>query len=200
MSKQAVGLFGGTIVVLGGALVASSGLTHGVAVSPTPAPTSITTVAPATPDWVLPNSVTTPGALNPDVTQANIADNVCKANWTSTVRPPVSYTNNLKANQMTGSYVDETKVFGTDSSSYEEDHLISLQLGGSPTDPKNLWPEPYAGNNARKKDAVETALKRLICSNQITLADAQKAISTNWVAAYNKYVTTADVNGASANG
>lgn len=200
MSKQAVGLFGGTIVVLGGALVASSGLTHGAAVSSTPAPTSVTTVAPALPDWVLPNSVLTPGALNPDVSQSNIADNVCKANWTGTVRPPVSYTNNLKASQLSGSYVDETKVFGVASSGYEEDHLISLQLGGSPTDPKNLWPEPYAGNNARKKDAVETALKRLICSSQITLAQAQQAISTNWVAAYNKYVTLADVKDASANG
>jgi len=26
---------------------------------------------------------------------------------------------------------------------YEEDHLISLENGGDPKDPKNLWPEPY---------------------------------------------------------
>jgi hypothetical protein len=24
---------------------------------------------------------------------------------------------------------------------YEEDHLISLELGGAPRDPKNLWPQ-----------------------------------------------------------
>ena len=28
-------------------------------------------------------------------------------------------------------------------SDYQEDHLISLELGGNPTDPRNLWPEPY---------------------------------------------------------
>ena len=143
-------------------------------------------------DWVLPNSTITPGALNPNVTQANIKDNVCKANWTGTVRPTVSYTNKLKATQMASTYKSLIAIFGVPASNYEEDHLISLQLGGSPTDPKNLWPEPYAGNNARKKDVVETKLKNLICTGKITLADAQKAISTNWVTAYNKYVTPAD--------
>ena len=150
------------------------------------------TASAATPDWVLPNSKVTPGALNPNVTQANIKDNICKANWTGTVRPPVTYTNKLKAAQMAGDYKSLVATFGKPAANYEEDHLISLQLGGSPTDPKNLWPEPYAGNNARKKDVVETKLKNLICTGKITLADAQKAISTSWVAAYNKYVTPSD--------
>ena len=154
----------------------------------------------ATPDWVLPNSTVTPGALNPNVTQANIKDNVCKANWTATVRPPVSYTNKLKATQMASIYKSLIATFGTSASNYEEDHLISLQLGGSPTDPKNLWPEPYAGNNAHRKDVIETKLKTLICSGKIKLADAQKAISTNWVAAYNKYVTAADQKTVDSNG
>jgi hypothetical protein len=26
---------------------------------------------------------------------------------------------------------------------YEENHLISLEDGGDPMDPRNLWPEPY---------------------------------------------------------
>ena len=154
----------------------------------------------ATPDWVLPNSTVTPGALNPNVTQANIKDNVCKANWTATVRPPVSYTNKLKATQMASTYKSLIATFGASASNYEEDHLISLQLGGSPTDPKNLWPEPYAGNNAHRKDVIETKLKTLICSGKIKLADAQKAISTNWVAAYNKYVTAADQKTVDSNG
>jgi len=145
----------------------------------------------AGPDWVLPNAKVTPGALNPSVTQANIKDNVCKANWTSTIRPTVAYTNKLKASQMAGDYKYLQSQFGTASSAYEEDHLISLQLGGNPTDPKNLWPEPYAGNNARKKDVVESALKRLVCSGTIKLKDAQKAI-LNWPVAYKKYVTSAD--------
>ena len=150
------------------------------------------------PDWVLPNAKITPGMLNPTVTQANIKDNVCKANWTSTIRPTVAYTNKLKATQMAGDYKYLQAQFGTASSAYEEDHLISLQLGGNPTDPKNLWPEPYAGNNARKKDVVETALKRLVCAGTVKLADAQKAI-LNWPTAYATYVTPKDTADTSDN-
>jgi hypothetical protein len=152
------------------------------------------------PDWEKPNSKVTPGALNPAVNQANINQNVCKANWTSTVRPPVSYTNKLKATQLAGDYKSFIALYGAAASGYEEDHLISLQLGGSPTDPKNLWPQPYSGSNARKKDVVETKLKNMICSAKISLADAQKAIATDWVAAYNKYVTPADAKVADSNG
>lgn len=135
----------------------------------------------------------TPGATNPDVTQANIQSNICKSGWTATVRPPVSYTNKLKADQLKGAYKAFTAVYGTSAAGYEEDHLISLQLGGSPTDPKNLWPEPYVGANARKKDVVETALKRLVCAGKLRLVDAQKAIVMSWVSAYNLYVTSKDV-------
>jgi hypothetical protein len=147
-------------------------------------------------DWVLPDSKLTPGALNPAVTQANIKTNVCKSGWTDTVRPPVAYTNKLKLSQLNAGYLYNGDKKPAD---YEEDHLISLQLGGSPTDPKNLWPQPYAGKNARNKDVIETKLKRLICAGTITLAEAQKAISTNWVAAYNKYVTKTDKADTSAN-
>ena len=152
----------------------------------------------STPDWVLPNAKVTPGALNTSVTQANIKDNVCKANWTSTIRPTVAYTNKLKATQMAGDYKYLQAQFGTSSSAYEEDHLISLQLGGNPTDPKNLWPEPYSGNNARKKDVVESALKRLVCAGTLKLSDAQKAI-LNWPAAYKQYVTAKDTADTSDN-
>jgi hypothetical protein len=149
---------------------------------------------------IKPNAAVTPGAINPAVTQANIKDNVCKANWTSTVRPPVSYTNKLKATQLATTYKSFVAIYGAAPSGYEEDHLISLQLGGSPTDPKNLWPEPYVGDNAHKKDVVETVLKRLICTGQITLADAQRAIATDWVATYQKVVTAPDLKTVDSNG
>lgn len=72
---------------------------------------------------------------------------------------------------------------------YEEDHLISLQLGGHPRDPKNLWPQPYNQRcGARIKDVVETRLKRMVCDGKITLAKAQEAIAKNWVLAYKNYV------------
>ena len=38
----------------------------------------------------------TPGVLNAAVTQATIRATICRHGWTRTIRPPVSYTNDLK--------------------------------------------------------------------------------------------------------
>jgi hypothetical protein len=69
---------------------------------------------------------------------------------------------------------------------YEVDHFISLELGGS-NDLANLWPEPYAGDlGARKKDVVETSLHRRVCKGALSLAEAVKIITTDWVAEYQR--------------
>ena len=148
-------------------------------------------LAAQTPDWVVQDKKVTPGALNKTVTQDNIKTTVCKSGWTATIRPTVSYTNKLKDTQLQTTYKSYTLTWGEKASAYEEDHLISLQLGGDPSDPKNLWPEPYAGNNARKKDVTETALKRLVCDGTLKLKDAQQAI-LDWPSAYKKYVKPSD--------
>ena len=71
----------------------------------------------------------------------------------------------------------------------EVDHLIAVELGGS-NDIANLWPQPYQGaRNAHMKDRLEGTLHRMVCSNQITLQDAQKQISKNWIKAYQLYVS-----------
>jgi uncharacterized protein YgiM (DUF1202 family) len=50
---------------------------------------------------IYPDSTRTSGFADPDITQANIADNLCNPTWsTSTIRPPTSYTNPLKLTQM----------------------------------------------------------------------------------------------------
>ena len=130
------------------------------------------------------------GVTNPDITQANISQNICNPKWsTKSIRPSVSYTNNLKAQ-----YLNDPKWGYTDKAmgDYELDHVISLELGGSPTDPKNLWSEPYSNTvngidyGARSKDKVEGYLHRQVCSGAMTLAEAQKEISTNWVEVYQK--------------
>ncbi|MGV9365578.1 ATP-binding protein [Amycolatopsis sp. NPDC003731] len=64
----------------------------------------------------------------------------------------------------------------------EYDHLISLELGGAPDDPRNLWVEP--GKIPNPKDAVENKLHSAVCSGLIQLAPAQKAIAGNWVTAF----------------
>jgi len=133
----------------------------------------------------LPNHKLTPGVTNPDVTQENIHETICVSGWTKTIRPPSSYTNNLKKQGIKDYRYKEKRL-----PEYEEDHLIPLQLGGNPTDPKNLWPEPYRIQcGARIKDVVETKLKRMVCDGKMTLEDAQHTISTNWIAAYKKYVS-----------
>jgi hypothetical protein len=114
---------------------------------------------------VLADPVRTPGVLNPDVTQATIGATVCVQGWTRTVRPPTDYTNALKLRQM--------RAYGETgpASGYQEDHLISLELGGHPTDPRNLWPEPYP--RAAQVDVIENELNDEVCSGSLTLAQAQ---------------------------
>lgn len=72
--------------------------------------------------------------------------------------------------------------------SYEVDHLISLELGGS-NSIKNLWPQSYTGEwNAHQKDNLENKLHDLVCAGTLDMKAAQQMISTNWIATYQKYV------------
>jgi len=120
----------------------------------------------------LPDSKCTPGSIDPKVTQANIKNTICKSGYTKTVRPPVSYTEPLKIKLM--------KAYGIKDSlkNYELDHLIPLEIGGNPTDVKNLWPEPHSSSST--KDGLENYLHDQVCSGNMKLEDAQKAIATNW--------------------
>jgi hypothetical protein len=115
---------------------------------------------------VLASWTLTPGVVNPDVTQATLAATICRHGWTRTIRPPVSYTDDLKRRGL-----HQYGLRGPPSN-YQEDHLISLELGGHPTDPRNLWPEPYP--RARTVDQAENELNAEVCSGKLSLADAQQ--------------------------
>ena len=115
---------------------------------------------------VVADPVRTPGVLNPDVTQATIGATICVQGWTRSIRPPTEYTNALKLRQMRA--YRETGP----PSAYQEDHLISLELGGHPTDPRNLWPEPYP--RAWHVDTIENELNAQVCGGSLTLAQAQE--------------------------
>lgn len=136
-----------------------------------------------------PNPALTPGAVNPSVTPATLGATICHRGWTATVRPPSSYTTGLKRTQIVEyGYADHRL------SSYEEDHLIPLELGGAPRDPRNLWPEPYSATlpdgtpvGARVKDQLENRLNDLVCGGDMPLATAQHLIATDWVAAWQRY-------------
>lgn len=129
----------------------------------------------AAPPWAYPDRNRTPGAANPDITQANAQNTICNPNWsTKSVRPSSSYTTKLKREQL-----EELRLPGI-LADYEEDHLIPLELGGDPKDPRNLWPEPYQQPGAREKDIVENYLHKQVCAGNMTLGDAQRAIATDW--------------------
>jgi hypothetical protein len=129
--------------------------------------TTTTTTLPG-PQFVLPDPAITPGVLNRNVRQGTIRKTICKSGWTATIRPPVSYTNALKIQQMV-LYEEPGSP-----SEYEEDHFVPLELGGAPRNPKNLWPEPHLQSS--KSDPLETKLKRQVCKGIIKLAKARATI------------------------
>ena len=133
----------------------------------------------------LPDPRCTPGALNPAVTQATLSSTICRSGWTATVRPPASITDREKRASMRA-YGD-----GEDTSAFEYDHLVALELGGAVNDARNLWPEPdyarRAGFYLNPKDHLERALNRLVCSGAISLAQAQRLIATDWASAFARY-------------
>jgi hypothetical protein len=145
----------------------------------------------------LPDRRCTPGAINPLVTQSNIASTICRSGYTSTIRPPEDVTEKEKD----GSAAAYSYTGSLHTAEY--DHLISLEIGGDPNDPANLWVEPNDKANttstANTKDILENKLHSLVCSGQMTLATAQAALATNWVVAYDRYdlsVTTPPVTTA----
>jgi hypothetical protein len=123
----------------------------------------------------LPDPNCTPGAISPKVTHDTLGTTICRTAYTKSIRPPASITEiekreNAAAYGYTGSLKD-----------VEYDHLVPLELGGDPNDPRNLWIEPGASPNP--KDGVESRLHELVCEGTVPLAAAQEAIATDWTTA-----------------
>src|SRR5690242_3466930 len=132
----------------------------------------------------LPDAMLTPGERNPQVSESTIHQTICIDHWTASIRPSGPYTIYIKRKMMAAYGLD-----GEPLSDFELDHLIPLTLGGHPTDPRNLWPQPWFGScSASLKDKLEVRLNWLVCMSKLTLREAQAAIATDWVKAYNTYV------------
>jgi len=124
---------------------------------------------------ILPDPACTPGAISPKVTPGTLDNTICRTGYTKSIRPPAAITEaekreNAAAYGYTGSLRDA-----------EYDHLVPLELGGDPNDPRNLWIEPGASPNA--KDGVESRLHQLVCEGRVPLGLAQQAIATDWTTA-----------------
>lgn len=124
----------------------------------------------------MPNHTLTPGAVLAGATTAQ----VCTPGWASAHRDvPAS-----EAKAVFTAY----RIPYARRASYELDHLISLELGGSNA-VSNLWPQPQTENdtNGPDKDALENHLHGLVCSGQLALGTAQHSIAADWVAAWSTY-------------
>ncbi|NDB60178.1 HNH endonuclease [bacterium] len=130
---------------------------------------------------ILPDSIKTPGVFDSTAT----VETICKKGYTATVR----HVTDKQKNEVFAEYGLER------SGSYEVDHLISLELGGS-NDTRNLWPQSYYGMwGARVKDTLENRLHTLVCDGKMSLREAQLEISTNWIETYCKYIPSDDCRG-----
>jgi hypothetical protein len=118
-------------------------------------------------------------ALNADVTEDTIRSTICVSGWTATVRPPESYTERLKLQQISSEGLPGS------AGDYEEDHRMPLELGGDPRDPANLSPESHASSYT--KDAAETAAKREVCGGA-DLRSVQAAFVAAWLGPYPTYL------------
>lgn len=129
--------------------------------------------------YSLPDAACTPGAIDPAVTQGNLARTICRSGYSASVRPPESVTEPEKRGSL-AAYGDRRPLHY-----YEYDHLVALELGGARNDARNLWPEP--GPVPNPKDSLENRLHRRVCDGQMRLAAAQLAVARDWVAADHRY-------------
>jgi hypothetical protein len=136
------------------------------------------------PPDIYPDPERTPGAINSAITQENIRETICNPRWsTKSIRPEESYTHRLKVEQINEYGYSDSRL-----RDYEEDHFIPLELGGHPTDPKNLWPEPFETSipdgGAHAKDKVENYLHVEVCAGSLTLEQAQREMTEDWYRVY----------------
>jgi hypothetical protein len=132
----------------------------------------------------LPDHRCTPGLLNPRLTPPRL----CAPGFsTRTIRPPATYTDELKRRLMVAyGQVGTNPLTGKawSAADVELDHLVSLEDLGHPWSPLNLWPEPRrstgAEPNSDEKDQVETAVHRMICADPAHAADYAARLAADW--------------------
>ncbi|HWB34050.1 MAG TPA: HNH endonuclease [Candidatus Paceibacterota bacterium] len=125
-------------------------------------------------EGALPDPRCTPGAV---FAEASTSD-ICTPGYSRSVR-------NVSVKTKRQIYAAYGIDYPQPTGSYEADHLIPLELGGS-NDTANLFPEaakPTPGFH--EKDLVENYLHDEVCAGVIGLAAAQEQIARDWLAVYN---------------
>ncbi len=126
----------------------------------------------AAPEPARPDPIMTPGAVDPTLT----ADRLCHESSRHR-RPPST----KLCDRVFAAYsIPESTRY-----QYECDHAQPVCLGGKTVE-ANLWPQP--NTEAERKDRLETALCVAVCRGEIPLAQAQREIAEDWVAAERRYM------------
>jgi len=132
-------------------------------------------------EFLLPDPLCTPGAINPTVTAEVLRDPSFR---TACVRGHA--TSAGQKNSTYGLYgIDHPDHNIGQTQTCELDHLISLELGGADT-VDNIWPQCGPSDKVlserffKRKDAVENFLAKQVREGRMSLADAQRGIATDW--------------------
>lgn len=125
-------------------------------------------------------------SLTPGVVSMVDSSRVCELGFSSTIRPKGRLWRHLRDEAFRRYHISrghrsEKDNTGARHPAYQIDHLIPVELGGDPTDIRNLWPQPIA--SAKKKNVVENELHARVCSGQMTLNEAQSRIAKDWTTA-----------------
>jgi hypothetical protein len=145
---------------------ASTTKTDSTPAQETSPPTTETVLAPGQVDRDHPSSRLTPGDVFVDAT----VDVICEPGYAKSVRAVDDH--------LRDSVFSAYGVANQDRKSYQLDHLVPLELGGS-NDARNLWPQPISSTSevdAHDKDVLENQLHAVVCSGHADLASAQAAI------------------------
>jgi hypothetical protein len=126
--------------------------------------------------------MSTVGEINFNRAQENIQNTMCLNGYSKTTRPHTHFTNNLKKRQLCEySYIDTNPKY------YEEVHLIPPTFGGNLNTPRKLWPKlQIIAWDAGKKDQLKFVTYRMVCVQDISLAEIRHAMAANLVEAWKK--------------
>lgn len=124
----------------------------------------------------LPDHRRTPGAIDPTISQANIASTICNADFLAARSPQPSWTAAARRRLANAELADQPPE------NFALDQLVPISLGGAPTDARNLWLQTWTGEHGvARKNALEQRLNRMVCDGQLSLARAQQMIARDWI-------------------
>lgn len=69
---------------------------------------------------------------------------------------------------------------------YEAIRLAPPSVGDNPSDPRNLWPKPQINAWDAAQERPKLVTSRMVCTQEITLAEIQQAVSANLIEVWKK--------------